>query len=70
LETTNPDPEMAELEARMLVEINNLGIGAMGMGGTKTALAVHIEANPCHIASLPVSVNVQCHSSRHTHITI
>ena len=70
LETTNPDPEMAELEGRMLTEINNLGIGAMGMGGTKTALAVHIEANPCHIASLPVSVNVQCHSSRHTHITI
>jgi len=54
----------------MLTEINNLGIGAMGMGGTKTALAVHIESNPCHIASLPVSVNVQCHSSRHTHITI
>ena len=70
LETQNEDPEMAELEARMLTEINNLGIGAMGMGGTKTALAVHIEANPCHIASLPVSVNVQCHSSRHTHITI
>jgi len=70
LDTTNPDPEMAELEARMLEEINKLGIGAMGMGGTKTALAVHIEANPCHIASLPVSVNVQCHSSRHTHITI
>ena len=70
LETQNEDPEMAELEARMLIEINNLGIGAMGMGGTKTALAVHIESNPCHIASLPVSVNVQCHSSRHTHITI
>ncbi len=70
LGTKNEDPEMAELEERMMVEINNLGIGAMGMGGTKTALAVHIEANPCHIASLPVSVNVQCHSSRHTHITI
>jgi fumarate hydratase subunit alpha len=68
--SVNGDPEMAELEQRMMVEINNLGIGAMGMGGTKTALAVHIEANPCHIASLPVSVNVQCHSSRHTHITI
>ena len=66
----NPDPELAEMEAQMLTEINNLGIGAMGMGGTKTALAVHIESNPCHIASLPVSVNVQCHSSRHTHITI
>ena len=70
LGTKNEDPEMAELEERMMSEINNLGIGAMGMGGTKTALAVHIESNPCHIASLPVSVNVQCHSSRHTHITI
>ena len=68
--SVNDDPEMAELEDRMKEEINNLGIGAMGMGGTKTALAVHIESNPCHIASLPVSVNVQCHSSRHTHITI
>jgi fumarate hydratase subunit alpha len=68
--TKNPDPEMNELEQVMLEEINKLGIGAMGMGGTKTALAVHIESNPCHIASLPVSVNVQCHSSRHTHITI
>ena len=68
--TTNEDPEMAELEAEMMTVINNLGIGTMGMGGTQTALAVHIEANPCHIASLPVSVNVQCHSSRHTHITI
>lgn len=66
----NEDEEMDALEQRILTEINNLGIGAMGMGGTKTALAVHIEANPCHIASLPVSVNVQCHSSRHTHITI
>ena len=68
--TKNPDPELDELEQIMLEEINKLGIGAMGMGGTKTALAVHIEANPCHIASLPVSVNVQCHSSRHAHITI
>lgn len=66
----NADPEMDELEQEILLEINKLGIGAMGMGGTQTALAVHIESNPCHIASLPVSVNVQCHSSRHTHITI
>lgn len=70
LGTTNEDPEMADLEERMMIEINNLGIGSMGMGGSQTALAVHIESNPCHIASLPVSVNVQCHSSRHTHITI
>jgi fumarate hydratase subunit alpha len=66
----NPDPEMDELEQTILKEVNRLGIGAMGMGGTKTALAVHIESNPCHIASLPVSVNVQCHSSRHAHITL
>jgi fumarate hydratase subunit alpha len=68
--STNEDPEMAELEKRILDELNKLGIGAMGMGGTKTVLAVHIESNPCHIASLPVSINVQCHSSRHSHITL
>ncbi len=66
----NEDPEMAELEEKIKTELNKLGIGAMGMGGTKTVLAVHIEANPCHIASLPVSVNVQCHSSRHSHIKL
>ncbi len=68
--SVNEDPEMAELEETIKKELNKLGIGSMGMGGTQTVLAVHIEANPCHIASLPVSVNVQCHSSRHTHITI
>jgi len=66
----NEDPEMAELEEIIKTELNKLGIGSMGMGGTETVLAVHIEANPCHIASLPVSVNVQCHSSRHTHIVL
>jgi len=68
--STNEDSEMAEMETEIKDELNKLGIGAMGMGGTETVLAVHIEANPCHIASLPVSVNVQCHSSRHAHITI
>ena len=68
--SVNEDPDMAEMEGVILKELNKLGIGTMGMGGTETVLAVHIEANPCHIASLPVSVNVQCHSSRHTHITI
>ncbi len=66
----NPDPDVAEFEKELLFELNKLGIGAMGMGGTQTVLAVHIEKNPCHIASLPVSVNVQCHSSRHSHITL
>ncbi|SFP45463.1 fumarate hydratase [Hydrogenimonas thermophila] len=64
------DPEVAEFEKELLHELNKLGIGAMGMGGTQTVLAVHVEKNPCHIASLPVSVNVQCHSSRHSHITL
>lgn len=68
--SVNEDPEMAELEGIIKLELNKLGIGSMGMGGTETVLAVHIESNPCHIASLPVSVNVQCHSSRHTHITL
>lgn len=66
----NNDPEMDNFEQEILKELNKLGIGAMGMGGRETVLAVHIEKNPCHIASLPVSVNVQCHSSRHTHITL
>ncbi len=66
----NPDPDVAEFEKELLYELNKLGIGAMGMGGTQTVLAVHVEKNPCHIASLPVSVNVQCHSSRHSHITL
>jgi len=68
--SSNPDPELDEFEKEILYELNKLGIGAMGMGGTKTVLAVHIERNPCHIASLPVSVNVQCHSSRHSHIEL
>ena len=71
--TKNEDSELAELEEEIKKECNKLGIGAMGMGGTETVLAVHIETyegRMCHIASLPISVNVQCHSSRHAHITI
>jgi fumarate hydratase subunit alpha len=68
--SANPNPELDAFEKEILTELNKLGIGAMGMGGTQTVLAVHIEKNPCHIASLPVSVNVQCHSSRHSHITL
>lgn len=70
LGSVHEDPELAELEDIIKLELNKLGIGSMGMGGTETVLAVHIESNPCHIASLPVSVNVQCHSSRHTHIVL
>jgi len=61
----NPDPEIAALEEELLSRINDLGIGPMGVGGTTTALAVHAEARPTHIASLPVAINFQCHSARH-----
>jgi len=61
----NPDPFYAELESDLLKRINSLGIGPMGFGGRCTALAVHVETHPCHIASLPVAVNVQCHAARH-----
>ncbi|MCL4467047.1 MAG: fumarate hydratase [Chloroflexi bacterium] len=59
------DPRLAELEAELLAEIRDLGIGPAGFGGRMTALAVHVEMAPCHIASLPVGVNIQCHSARH-----
>jgi fumarate hydratase subunit alpha len=59
------DPEVAALEADILERVNRLGIGPQGLGGHTTALAVHAETFPCHIASLPVAVNIQCHSARH-----
>ena len=61
----HPDPEVAELEGEILQRVNNLGIGPMGYGGRITALAVHAETFPTHITSLPVAVNLQCHSARH-----
>jgi fumarate hydratase subunit alpha len=61
----NKDPNWAQLETELLRDINRLGIGPMGLGGTITALAIHILMEPCHIASLPVSVNIQCHANRH-----
>lgn len=64
LGTHNPDPYYEEMEKRLLHRINNLGIGPQGMGGRCTALAVHVEAFPCHIASMPAAVNIQCHSHR------
>jgi fumarate hydratase subunit alpha len=61
----NPDPEIHGLEKKILAAVNRLGIGPMGYGGSVTALAVHIEVFPSHIASLPVAVNLQCWCSRH-----
>ena len=61
----NPDPEVADLEREILERVNSSGIGPQGFGGSITALAVHCEIFPSHIASLPVAVNLQCHSARH-----
>lgn len=61
----NKKPHIASLEEELLKEINDTGIGPLGIGGLVTALDVHIETYPCHIASLPVAVNIQCHASRH-----
>ena len=59
------DPEIAELENEILGRLNDSGIGPLGFGGRTTVLAVHAEVMPSHIASLPVAVNLQCHSARH-----
>lgn len=60
----NPDPALAELERELLGAINATGIGPAGYGGTQTALAVHVESFPTHIAAFPVAVNLDCHSHR------
>ncbi|HAS88697.1 MAG TPA: fumarate hydratase [Desulfovibrio sp.] len=66
----HPDPEMAKLEAELMEDINKLGIGPMGLGGKTTVFDVKIEMRPCHIASLPLAVNIQCHSSRHEEVVL
>jgi len=63
--TSSPRPEIAALESEILNDVNALGIGPQGLGGICTALAVHVEIYPAHIASLPVAVNINCHASRH-----
>jgi len=66
----HPDKFYADLELELLEKINKTGIGPQGLGGTTTALDVHVEVHPCHIASLPVAVNTQCHAARHKETTI
>jgi fumarate hydratase subunit alpha len=61
----SPDPENAELEKEILKRVNALGIGTQGFGGRITALAVNVETFPAHIASMPLAINMQCHSARH-----
>ena len=62
----NPNPFYEEMEKEILERVNKLGIGPQGFGGRITALAVHIESYPCHIASMPAAVNINCHASRHS----
>ncbi len=70
LSQRNPDPAYASMEQDMLQEINRLGIGSQGFGGTVTALYVNIEKSATHIAGLPVAVNIGCHVTRHAHTDI
>jgi len=64
-EGNRKDKRLAQMEKELLERINELGIGPAGLGGRVTAFAVHAEMKPCHIASLPVAVNIQCHVARH-----
>ena len=66
----NPKLELARLEEDLLKAVNRLGIGPEGLGGKVTAMAVHVELFPCHIASLPVAVNINCHAARHKTIVL
>lgn len=63
--TPNSDPEVAKLEDELLTLVNKTGIGPQGLGGNVTALAVHVDTYPTHIAGLPIAINVQCHAARH-----
>jgi fumarate hydratase subunit alpha len=65
LGSLNPDPEAGKLEAELFEAVNNTGVGPQGLGGRITALGLHLKLMPCHIASLPLAINIQCHSSRH-----
>jgi fumarate hydratase subunit alpha len=70
LGSRHADPFYAEVEEELLKRVNATGIGPQGLGGRVTALDVHIETFPCHIASLPAAVNLNCHASRHGHRVI
>jgi len=67
---SNPDAKVSSLEQEILQEINALGIGPAGLGGETTAFAVNVETYPCHIGSLPVAVNINCHAARHKGVVI
>ena len=67
---SSPDPINAKLEEELLELINNTGVGPLGLGGRNTALAVKVETHPCHIASLPVAINLNCHAARHKEVIL
>ena len=69
-EANNKDERLVQMETDLYAEINKLGIGPGGLGGRITTLAVNVEMMPCHIASLPVAVNIQCHVARHKETTL
>ena len=66
----HPDLRFADVEQELFERINGLGIGPMGLGGRTTALAVHLETFPCHIATMPAAVNLNCHVSRHKSVVL
>ncbi len=70
LDDSSPNPMIANLEKELYDEINELGVGPMGVGGDTTCLAVKINYLPMHMASLPVAINIQCHSARHTEVIL
>lgn len=70
IDDESSDPIANKLEKELLTLINDTGVGAMGFGGTRTCLAVKVNVHPCHIASLPVAINIQCHAARHKSCTL
>ena len=70
IDDESSDPIANQLEKDLLELVNNTGVGPMGFGGTRTCLAVKVNVHPCHIASLPVAINIQCHSARHKSCTL
>jgi len=66
----HPDPFYAQMEKELLEVVNTCGLGPQGLGGDTTALGLFIETAPCHIASLPVAVNIECHSHRHGEVIL
>lgn len=70
INSKNPDSRYAELEEEILQKINATNIGPQGLGGNITSLAVHIEFYPCHLASMPIAINLNCHAARHAEVIL